>query len=114
MPVKTDPKDEITERLRQMVTSKVPMAQETDEAEALLSALSFQSTSYPERHIWIDTDLEEISIDLEDWNIEGEWDNAVARLKVESLPEAVDIAQAWLSGVNLDKLLLGRRQLAAK
>jgi len=51
---------------------------------------------------------------LEDWNIEGEWDNAVAHLKVESLSEAADIARAWLSGVNLDKLLLGRKQLEAK
>lgn len=84
MSIKTDPKDEITEQLRQMITSKVPMAQETDEAEALLSALSFQSTSCPERHIWIETDLEGISLDLEDWNSEGEWDNAVTRLKVSN------------------------------
>lgn len=109
-----DPKDEITEQLRQMIVSKVPMAQETDDAEALLCALSFQSASYPERHIWLDTDSEGISMDLEDWNVESEWDNAVARIKVASLAEATDIAQAWLSGINLDKLLLSRERLEAK
>jgi hypothetical protein len=111
MSAKTDPKDEITEQLRQMIVARVSTAQETDDAEALLTALSFQSTSCPERHIWIDTDLAGISLDLEDWNIEEEWDNAVAHINVTSLVEVVNITETWLSGVKLAELLLSHEHL---
>ena len=102
MAVRSEPKNEITEAIRQKVGRIVPEIQETDRAESGLCTLSFQSTAYPERHIWLDTDLNGIGIDLEDWNIEEEWDNAVARVKVYSLEDAVEIIQIWLSGGQLD------------
>lgn len=101
------PKDEITKRLRQVIQRQIFLACETDDAEAFLSALSFQSKLYPERYIWIDTDFDGIGIDLEDLSLEdeeheeGEWDDAVARLKARSLEEAVEITSLWLSGANL-------------
>ncbi|MDM8528274.1 hypothetical protein QUF58_08670 [Anaerolineales bacterium HSG24] len=96
------PKDKTTEKLRQMIIYQIPIAHETDEAEALLTALSFQSQLYPVRHVWIDTDLGGIiGMDLEDWTYQDEWDNAVARIKVDTLADAVEIIQVWLSGANL-------------
>lgn len=104
------PKDEITKRLRQMIKRQIPFCAETDDAEAFLSALSFQSKLYPERYIWIDTDFDGIGIDLEDLSLEdeedqedqeNEWDDAVARLKARSLEEAVEIASVWFSGADL-------------
>lgn len=102
MTLRTDPKDDITETLRQMIGEIIPIAYETDRAEACLSTLSFQSINYPERHIWIDTDGDGIAIDLEDWQDEREWDNAVARITVEATAEVVDIVKTWLSGEKLD------------
>lgn len=98
----TAPKNEITEKLRQMLKSKLLKAVETNRAETCSCTLSFQSTVSPQRHAWIDTDLEGIGIDLEDWNLESEWDNATARIRAESLEDAVEIVQTWLSGGNLD------------
>ncbi len=43
----------------------------------------------------------------EDWNIGAEWDNAVARVKAQSLVEVVEITQLWLSGANLDDYYTG-------
>ena len=102
MKLRSDAKNELIELLRQEIGRKVTEALETDNAQLVLSTLSFQSTAYPERHIWVDTDLDGIGIDLEDWNIEEEWDNAVARVKVDSLEDAVEIIQIWLSGGELD------------
>ncbi|HBE16906.1 MAG TPA: hypothetical protein DEG17_11660 [Cyanobacteria bacterium UBA11149] len=39
---------------------------------------------------------------MEDWSDEIEWDNAVARIAVESPEEAIEIVKIWLSGGNLD------------
>jgi hypothetical protein len=97
----TVPKNDITEKLRQMLSSKLLTAVETNRAETCLCTLSFQSTVCPDRHVWIDTDLDGIGIDLEDWNIESEWD-AVARIRVDSLEDAVEIAKIWLLGGILD------------
>ncbi len=94
-------KDEVSKRLRQMIKHETALASETDEAEALLCALSFQSTLMPERHVWIDTNLDGIGIDLEDRLIDDEWDNAYARVKVLSLKNAAHITQVWLSGGDL-------------
>ena len=102
MAVRNETKNEITEAIRQKVGRIVPEIEETDRAESGLCTLSFQSTACPERHIWLDTDLNGIGIDLEDWNIEEQWDNAVARVKVDSPEEAVEIIQIWLSGGQLD------------
>jgi len=102
MLLRTDKKDELTERLRQMIGRNTPESYETDRAETCLSTLSFQSKAYPEKHVWIDTDLNGIAIDLEDWEMSTEWDNAIVRIKVESLEEATEIIQIWLSGGKLD------------
>ena len=96
-------KDVTTEQLRQLVQQNVPVAYETKRADDLICALSFQSTSFPERHVWIDTNLNGIGIDLEDWNVEGEWDNAIARVKVDSLKDAVELVRTWLLGESLGK-----------
>jgi hypothetical protein len=96
-------KDATTERLRQLVQQSVPVVRETERADAFLCILSFQSISFPERHVWVDTKLDGIGVDLEDWNVEGEWDNAVARVKVESLEDAAELIQTWLSGESLEK-----------
>ncbi len=96
------PKDELTEKLRNLIVNQVPNAKETNNAEAFLSTLSFQSIICPERHVWIDTDLDGIGVDLEDWSVEGEWDNAVARVKLDSLDAAKELVQTWLSCGNLD------------
>ena len=77
-------KDEQTLGLRQKILSGIVQAQETDRADSGLCTLSFQSTEYPERHAWVDTDGEFIAIDLEDWRDENEWDNAIARVSVSS------------------------------
>ena len=69
----------------------------TEEERTIVELLHSQpSTLYPQKHVWIDTDLEGISIDLEDRAIEGEWDNAVARLTVQTFTEAAGIVHAWL------------------
>jgi hypothetical protein len=103
MTLRTDCKDTITETLRQRIGKQIPKARETDRAEFSLCTLSFQSSVYPERHVWIDTDDGEIKIDLEDWQDESEWDNAFARVTVESVNDAVELVQTWLSGSNLDR-----------
>jgi hypothetical protein len=102
MTLSTSPKDKITENIRQQIGKAVPEAVETDRAEASLCSLSFQSKTHPERHIWIDAEEQQIQIDLEDWQDETEWDNAVDQITVESVREAIDILQCWLSGETLN------------
>ncbi len=99
----TNQKDKLTKTIRQLLKEALPEAYETDRAEASLCELSFQSHCYPERHVWIDTDEDHIKIDLEDWQNEDEWDNAVARVTVESLEDAVSIVKTWLSGDSLNQ-----------
>jgi len=101
MMLRTDKKDEVTEAFRQLVGRKVPDAVETKDAELSLSTLSFQSTIQTQRHVWLDKGDEGITIDLEDWNIEDEWDNAVARVTVASWQEALELINIWLSGADL-------------
>ena len=95
------PKDRITEQLRQKIKRQFPWARETEEAEASLCALSLQSTTHPERHVWIDTDLDGIGLDLEDWQLDDEGDDTIARVKAESIKAAINIVGVWLSGANL-------------
>ncbi|MGD2184121.1 hypothetical protein [Lusitaniella coriacea] len=102
MTLKTDHKDKITEILRQKIGKRILNVTETDRAELSLCTLSFQSCICPERHVWIDTDNGAIKIDLEDWQDENEWDNAVARIAVGSIDDGVDIITTWLSGASLD------------
>jgi hypothetical protein len=91
-------KDEITQKLRQLIGQHISIAQETDRAAANTCTLSFQSITYPERHVWIDTNLNGIAIDLEDWHNETEWDNAVAHFTVDSIQAAFSIVKHWLLG----------------
>lgn len=100
--VSASPKNSVTLELRQMI-GQLPLVRETDEAEASLSALSFQSLTHPNRHVWIDTDLDGIGIgiDLEDWRRNDDWDDAVAHVKANSNLDAVEIVGIWLSGAKL-------------
>ena len=102
MMLRTDNKDEATEAFRQLVGRKFPNAIETKDAELSLSTLSFQSTITPQRHIWLNKGEEGIAIDLEDWNTEDEWDNAVARVTVASWQEALELVSTWLSSSDLN------------
>ncbi|WP_204106357.1 MULTISPECIES: transposase family protein [Spirulina sp. CCY15215] len=89
-------KDSLTTKLRQTLTENISEIQETDRAELSLCNLSFQSKVYPERHIWIETDCNEIAIDLENWQDENEWDNAIARVRVDSLEDAIELVKDWI------------------
>lgn len=102
MTLNTSPKDKVTEEIRQRIVKEVPEAIETDRAEASLCSLSFQSKTHSERHIWIDTDEQQIQIDLENWQDETEWDNGVDRIIVESPKAAINVLRLWLSGEPLD------------
>lgn len=106
-------KTTLTDLVRQALLSTVPNIQETDRANASLIDLSFQSTAYPEQHIWLGVygrvsaiDPEEseewdgsreIHIDLEDWLHSDEWDNSVAHHQTLSIEEAVQIINRWIN-----------------
>lgn len=96
-----DQKDEMTEILRHLIEAAVSAAIENNRAEASLCSLSFQSRTHPERHVWLDSENESIRLDLEDWQDGDQWDNAVARVTVGSLDEAVDLVKVWLFGENM-------------
>lgn len=104
MNVQDNAKDELAEQVRQALRQRLPNVRETNRADMSLCNLSFQSPTYPDWHVWIDT-LNDIYMDLEDWSYEQTWDNAVARLTVKSVPEAADIVAAWLSGTSADEIL---------
>jgi hypothetical protein len=97
-------KDESTEALRELIRVKVPEAIETDRAEANLCSLSYQSTLYPQRHIWLDTD-ETIGIELEDWQLSDEWDNTVVSMNAESPAKAIDIIKTWLTASTVSQMI---------
>lgn len=106
----TSPKDVLTEKLRSKIIADLRWVQETDEAEASLCALSLQSTTHPARHIWVDTDMDGIALDLEDRLLEDDWDDAVARVKVSSIEAAVEVIGIWLSGATLADWFAGINQ----
>src|SRR4051812_41058655 len=93
-------KNRKTESLRQIILSSIRDVRETNYADASLCNLSFQSTSYSERHIWIDMCRKKIEIDLEDWNNSKEWDNTVEYHETLSLEEAVEIIDGWINNLN--------------
>ena len=93
-------KDTLTEQLRQLITYHVSEASETNRAEASLTALSLQSLSLPERHVWIEVDMNGASIDLEDLATE---DDLVKSIDVDSFTEVLEILHAWLSGATLEE-----------
>ena len=113
MTLSTSPKDKITENIRQQIGKAAPEAVETDRAEASLYSLSFQSETHPQRQIWIDTDEQDIQVDLEDWQDETEWDNAVDRITVESVSTLIDILKHWFSGEKSDDSSYPFRQVGA-
>jgi hypothetical protein len=98
----TAQKDEFTTALRAQITKTIAQATETDRADDSLCTLSFQSTIYPERHAWIDTADQSIKIDLEDWQDESEWDNAIARVTIAA-EITIELLQDWFSNNSLDK-----------
>lgn len=91
-------KDETTAALRALILS-TPGIKETDRADAGLTTLSFVSEALPSRNVWVDTDLAgRIAVDLEDFDSDREWDNAVGRLKPASLEDAAKAIADWLTG----------------
>lgn len=102
-------KNETTEILRQML-HKMSGCHETTRADLGLTTLSFQSDVNPNRHIWIDTDLDgECVLDLEDWNDSSAWDNSVAHACSDRVALLADVAKAWLE----DKSITECKQLRA-
>jgi hypothetical protein len=97
MPASDYPKVELLEKLRDVIKQHIHDVTETDRAEADLTALSFQSQSKPERHVYITFYNEEsLDIDLEDWTTDEEWDHAVQRINNSSPEAALEIVQNWL------------------
>lgn len=89
-----------------------PAAVEDRRAEAGSTILSFSSATHPERHVWIDTDLDgSLVIDLEDWNDETTWDSSVAHLTAPD-EKVSGIVQGWLTGATIPECVgLGGHQL---
>jgi len=102
-------KDPKTQALREQVMAEADFLIETERADALLIALSFQSLVRPERHVWIDTKGgdggDEVSADLEDWTHQDSWDNAVATVDAKDDSVIRDVVRAWLRGEPLDACL---------
>jgi hypothetical protein len=95
-------KNDETEMLRRLVLLSKEV-NETGGADCGLTTLSFQSVRYPNRNVWVDTDLAgDLSIDLEDWQNDEAWDNSVAHLTAPSMERAGAIIIAWLSGQSVD------------
>jgi hypothetical protein len=98
-------KDDRTIALRSALKA-TPGIRETDRAEAGLTTLSFASAEHPQRNVWIDTDLNgQLWIDLEDLRDERAWDHAVAHVTPPSDDAAIQVVQAWLSGMDLQACL---------
>lgn len=111
-------KSRVTDLVRQAILATVHDIRETERAEASLIDLSFQSTLYLERHVWIGVygkmaavEPEEstkwdatrcISIDLEDWDNSEQWDNTVEHHQTVSIEEAVQIVARWLNMLDRD------------
>jgi hypothetical protein len=96
------PKDIAGEAIRQKLSSG-SIAIETERADCGLTTLSFQSVTCDERHVWIDTDSAgEMSLDLEDWTYEAEWDNSVAHAYSRDPALITEVARAWLSGTTIE------------
>jgi hypothetical protein len=105
------PKDDYTETLRILILTSIPEAEETSNAEASLTTLSFRSRTVSNRHVWIETKtignivLRQIRVDLEDWCDEQSWDNAVARLVSCDITVIRNVVQTWLSGGEKERCL---------
>jgi hypothetical protein len=76
--------------------------EDTARAECSLTDLAYTSTLFAERHIWIDTmdyDTKHfITVDLEDWNDETNWDNSVLIIQLSNIESVADIAKQWTDG----------------
>lgn len=95
------PKSKPTLELRSALIGEVGL-RETNRAECGLTTISFQSLEFPNRHVWIDTDLGgDISVDLEDWSIDETWDNAVASFIACNSESASMVTARWLQGEDL-------------
>jgi len=103
-------KDELTEQIRQLLDRRVPVAIETDDAEALLNALSYQSRHHPQRHVWIEIEPEEFTLDLEDWHNSAEWDDTVLQIVVEAEDDVIELVETWLAGRAITQLHMNGHQ----
>lgn len=86
------------------------MAIETDDAEALLNALSYQSRHHPQRHVWIEVEPDGFTLDLEDWNNSAEWDDTVLQITVESEDNVIELVETWLAGRAITQLHMNGHQ----
>jgi hypothetical protein len=92
-------KDVVTEKVRARLLGSPSKPIETHAADCAMTTLSFQSLTYSERHVWIDTDLGgESKVDLEDWNCDDTWDNSVAHVFSQNLELLSSIVELWLNG----------------
>ena len=99
----SDDKDEATAELRALLRAAHDLREVAERAEAGLTTLAFAGVAHPQRNVWIDTDLAgRIAIDLEDFAVAGEWDNAVARVAADDAAAAVATVRAWLGGADVD------------
>lgn len=103
-------KDDVTEEIRQLIRASIASASENDDADALLNALSYQSLRYPQRHVWIEVEPKNITLDLEDWDSADTWDNTVIEVSIESKTTAIEIMQAWLTGTTMAHLYVNGNQ----
>lgn len=106
----TQRKDELTEQIRQLIGRSVPIAVETDDAEALLNALSYQSRHHPQRHVWIEIEPGEFILDLEDWHNSAEWDDTVLQIVVEAEDDVIELVETWLVGRAITQLHMNGHQ----
>lgn len=93
-------KADYTERLRRYISQQVADAQETQRADASFTALSYQSRSHPNRHVWIETDEQGMTLDLEDWAIQDAEHYVVQSADVESVDEALTLVKDWFSNID--------------
>ena len=103
-------KDDVTEEIHQLIRASIASASETDDADALLNALSYQSLRYPQRHVWIEVEPKKITLDLEDWDSADTWDNTVIEVSIESKATAIELVQAWLTGTSMAHLYVNGNQ----
>ncbi|GHT11338.1 hypothetical protein FACS1894170_04770 [Planctomycetales bacterium] len=96
-------KSTIAKKIQNLIRTVAANAMEdTSRAECSLTDLAYTSTLFAERHVWIDTmDYTAkhcITVDLEDWNDETNWDNSVLTIQLPSIESVADIVKRWTDG----------------
>ena len=88
----------LIQEVREAVGKNLPQVYETDESEVDMLAIHFGSSVHPDLYAYVCCDDAEsgLHIDLENWGDNSEWDNAIARVDVNSVEDAVHIVAKWL------------------